>query len=170
MLYQFNIMKLYWYWQILVLFYMYKITLRNKTNLFWSWMKKDSNSICRFIQCILEKVSTILKATLDVDSSGKGETFEMELIEAHCKTIEMLECDCEQVHVMKYYRVDTYNISRIKIIYYRKPLAKSQSENRTANTCTSLRIIAMCCLFSYSTFITNNIIKYHYIKLFLSFI
>lgn len=92
------------------------------------------------------------------------------LIEAHCKKIVMLECDCKQVHVMKYYRVDTYNISRIKIIYYRKPLAKSQSENRTANTCTSLRIIAMCCLFSYSTFITNNIIKYHYIKLFLSFI
>lgn len=92
------------------------------------------------------------------------------LIEAHCKKIVMLECDCKQVHVMKYYRVDTYNISRIKIIYYRKPLAKSQSENRTTNTCTSLRIIAMCCLFSYSTFITNNIIKYHYIKLFLSFI
>lgn len=92
------------------------------------------------------------------------------LIEAHCKKIVMLECDCKQVHVMKYYRVDTYNISRIKIIYYRKPLAKNQSENRTANTCTSLRIIAMCCLFSYSTFITNNIIKYHYIKLFLSFI
>lgn len=130
--------------------------------------KKDSNFICRFIQCMLEKVSTILKATLE--SSGKGETFEMELIEAHCKKIVMLECDCKQVHVMKYYRVDTYNISRIKIIYYRKPLAKSQSKNRTANTCTSLRIIAMCCLFSYSTFITNNIIKYHYIKLFLSFI
>lgn len=94
-------MKLYWYWQILVLFYMYKITLRNNTNLFWSWIKKDSNFICRFIQSILEKVSTILKATLDVDSYGKGETFEMELIEAHCKTTEMLECDCEQVHVMK---------------------------------------------------------------------
>lgn len=166
MLYQFNIMKLYWYWQILVLFYMNKITLWNKTNLFWSWIKKDSNFFSRFIQCILEKVSTILKATLD--SSGKGETFEMELIEAHCKTIDMLECDCEQVHVMKYYRVDTHTISRIKIIYYSKPLAKSQSKNRTANTYTSLRIhgiIAICRLLSYSTFIMNNIIKYHYIKL-----
>lgn len=109
-------------------------------------MKKNSNFICRFIQCILEKVSTILKATLE--SSGKGETFEIELNEAHCKQIVMLECDCKQVHVMKYYRVDTHNISRIKIIYYRKPLAKSQSKNRTANTCTSLQIIAICCLLS----------------------
>lgn len=143
------------------------MTLWNKTNLYWSWMKKKFKFYLQIYSMHFRKGIHNFQSNSLILRKGWNI---WKLIEAHCKKIVMLECDCKQVHVIKYYRVDTYNISRIKIIYYRKPLAKSQSENRTANTCTSLRIIAMCCLFSYSTFITNNIIKYHYIKLFLSFI